>query len=109
MSFFDSRLVKEEMFEINNLQEQVYENVFKFSEMTDEQKIDHINILENLLEKQKVLYTRLSLSDDPEAIKIKNDIIDSIALMGMPKNMDVNVVLNNMSKVIQKMKQQFAK
>ena len=37
--------------------------------MTKEDKIKHIDLLSRLLEKQKVLYTRLSLSDDPEGPK----------------------------------------
>lgn len=104
MSFFNSDLVKKEIEEINELQEKIHNNVFNFYNMTDDERIEHIKTLETLIDKQKVLYARLSLSDDPEAIKIKNDIIESITLMGMSKNMDVNVVLNNMSKVIQKMK-----
>jgi hypothetical protein len=104
MSFFNSDLVKKEIEEINELQKKIYNNVFNFYNMTDVERIKHIKTLETLIDKQKVLYTRLSLSDDPEAIKIKNDIIESIILMGMPKDMDLNVVLNNMSKIIQKMK-----
>ena len=69
MSFFDSDVVRAEMAEISELQEDVYRNVFKFPEMNQEEKKFHVGMLEKLLDKQKILYTRLSLSDDPEAIK----------------------------------------
>jgi hypothetical protein len=47
-----------------------------------------LNFLEKLLEKQKVLYTRLSLSDDPEAIQMKERILLSLhQMMGLPPQM----------------------
>ena len=79
MSFFNSEVVRAEMTEIGELQEEVYQNVFKFPSMSKEEKLKHVNILERLLEKQKVLYTRLSLSDDPEAIEMKERISDLLS------------------------------
>ena len=35
--------------------------------MTREDKLTHVDKLTELLEKQRIMYTRLSLSDDPEA------------------------------------------
>ena len=74
MSFFDSDVVRAEMTEISELQEDVYRNVFKFPSMNKEEKKFHVGMLERLLDKQKVLYTRLSLSDDPEAKEMKERI-----------------------------------
>ena len=71
MSFFDSEVVRAEMTEVGQLQQEVYTSMFSFYSMTKEDKIKHIDLLSRLLEKQKVLYTRLSLSDDPEAQKLK--------------------------------------
>lgn len=109
MSFFNSKLVRSEMSEISELQEEVYQNVFKFSTMTKEEKIDHVKILERLLEKQKVLYTRLSLSDDPEAVIMKQRISESSSMMGLPPNVDMNVIFNNMSRMLEVMKEQIDK
>jgi len=109
MSFFKSEVVRAEMAEIGELQEDVYRNVFKFSTMTKEEKLNHVKILEKLLEKQKVLYTRLSLSDDPEAVEMKERITQSATMMGLPRNVDMNIILNNMSKMLEVMKQQIDK
>jgi hypothetical protein len=106
MSFFDSAVVRAEIAEITELQEEVYVNVFKFPSMTREEKIDHIDLLEKLLDKQRVLYTRLSLSVDPEAVEMRQKIVDSAILMGMPKNVDMNVILSNMKSVIEVMRKQ---
>ena len=43
-----------------------------------------LRFLKDLIEKQKILYTRLSLSDDPEAKKMKENIIESASMMGLP-------------------------
>jgi hypothetical protein len=106
VSFFKSDIVRAEMTEISILQDDIYRNIFTFSSMNNEEKIFHISLLEKLLNKQKILYTRLSLSDDPEAIEMKNKVIESAQLMGMPPNVDVNVIFNTMSKLIEVMKEQ---
>lgn len=105
MNFFDSEIVKKELQEVSSLQEKIYNNVFKFSSMNDDEKLKHISMLQELLEKQKVLYTRLSLSEDPEAITMKKRIEDSAIMMGMPKGMDMNIVFNDMNRVIENMKE----
>jgi len=105
MSFFNSEVVRAEMAEISEMQEEVYQNVFKFPSMNKEEKLYHVNLLDKLLEKQKVLYTRLSLSDDPEAQEMKERIADSASMMGLPPNVDMNVIFNNMSKMLEAMRQ----
>lgn len=97
MTFFDSDQVKRELDVIAGLQQKVYENIVRFASMDDDEKIEHINLLDSLLEKQKILYTRLSLSDDPEARELKRQIVDSAIVMGMPKDTDIKVIFNNMS------------
>ena len=104
--FFDSEVVRAEMAEISELQEEVYTNVFKFPTMCKDDQLYHIEVLERLLEKQKVLYTRLSLSDDPAAQRMKEEILQSASMMGLPSNVDMNLLFNNMNKMVDVMKQQ---
>ena len=101
---FQSEVVRAELAEIQELQEEVYGNFFKFPSMSKEDQLYHIEILENLIEKQKVVYTRLSLSDDPEAKKMKEHINSSAKDMGLPTNVDMNVVFNDMMKMVKLMK-----
>jgi hypothetical protein len=109
MSFFNSEMVRAEMTEISELQEEVYGSVFKFPSMSKEDKLKHVDLLEKLLYKQKVLYTRMSLSDDPEAVEMKEKITHSAVMMGMPPGTDMNVILNNMSRMLEIMKEQIDK
>ena len=106
MSFFESDVVREEMTEIMELQEEVYNKIFMFPTMEMDDKIEHVDKLERLMEKQKILYTRLSLSDDPQAKMMKENITKAAVMMGMPKNVDMNVVFRNMTHVIHAMRKQ---
>jgi hypothetical protein len=109
MSFFNSDIVRAEMTEISMLQDDIYKNIFNFAMMDNEEKKFHVALLEKLLEKQKVLYTRLSLSDDPEALEMKDRIVEAASMMGMPPNLDMNIVFNNMSQMIKIMKEELDK
>ena len=106
MSFFNSDIVRAEMAEISELQEEVYSNVMKFHYMNDEDKIYHVEILEKLIDKQKILYARLSLSDDPAAKQMKDDIRKSATIMGLPEDMDMSLVFGQMSQMVDLMKKQ---
>lgn len=105
MSFFDSEVVRAEMAEISELQEDLYDSVFKFPTMSDAEKIRHVDLMQKLLSKQQILYTRMSLSDDPKAIEMKNKIVESASMMGLPKDIDMNIIFSNMTKLIDAMRQ----
>ena len=109
MSFFDSEVVRAEMAEIHELQEEVYTNVFKFPTMSKDDQLYHVAILEKLLNKQRVLYTRVSLSDDPEAKEMKKNILEGARQMGLPTNVDMNILFANMNNMVSMMKKQIDK
>jgi len=109
VSFFDSEMVRAELAEISELQEDIYGNVFEFYRMDKDQKIKHVNLLQKLLEKQRVLYTRMSLSDDPEAKEMKERIVDSAKMMGLQEGMDISYMFGNMEKLLETMKEEIDK
>lgn len=103
-NFFDSEIIKNELEGIHSLQKEIYENVFDFPKMTAEEKEKHTDKLMNLLEKQKIMYTRLSLSDDPVALEMKENILKSISLMGFPIETDMNSLFDSMQKTIESLR-----
>ena len=105
MSFFDSEIVRSEMAEIHELQEDVYENFMRFPYMNNADRAHHIDQLSKLLEKQKIVYARLSLSEDPDAKEMKENIMQSAKSMGLPANVDVARMFDQMSEVISMMKE----
>ena len=106
MSFFDSEIVRAEMMEIHELQEDVYENFMRFPYMNNADKNHHINQLSKLIDKQKIVYARLSLSDDPDAKEMKDKILNSAKSMGLPADVDVAKMFDQMSDVIDMMKRE---
>ena len=102
--FFDSDIIQEELKEINKLQEEIYGSILTFGAMDREDKLEHIEKLTTLLEKQRVMYTRLSLSDDPDALEMKENLRKSVALMGFPPETDIQVLFTSMNKTIESLK-----
>ena len=102
--FFDSEVVQEELQDITDLHKELYGSMLTFGDLPEEDKKDHIELLIELLEKQRIMYTRLSLSDDPDALKLKNQIEQSVVMMGFPAGTDINVLFDGMDKTINDLK-----
>ena len=102
--FFESDIIKVELNEINKLQEKIYGSMLTFGSMSREEKLEHIDLLKTLLEKQRVMYTRLSLSDDPQAIEMKENLRKSVALMGFPPETDMQTLFDSMNATIKSLR-----
>jgi len=103
-SFFDSDIIQDELKEINQLQEFIYNSILTFGMMPREDKLEHIDKMTKLLEKQRIMYTRLSLSDDPQAVEMKENLRRSVALMGFPPETDMSILFSSMTKTIESLK-----
>jgi len=102
--FFESEIIQEELNEINRMQEKIYGSLLAFSSMSREEKIEHIDLLTNLLEKQRVMYTRLSLSDDPQAIQMKENLRKSVTMMGFPPDTNMQSLFDSMNATIKSLR-----
>ena len=103
--FFNSEIVQEQLKEINELQADIYGSAFVVNMSSPGDIKEHIEKLETLLEKQRLMYTRLSLSDDPEARKMKEQLVKSITLLGFPEGTDMNMLFAGMKNTIASYKQ----
>jgi len=103
-NFFNSELIQKELKEINELSETLYESLFSFIVMPREEKIEHIDKMTELLEKQQIMYTRISLSDDPEAIEIRENLKKSVVIMGFAQDTDMSILFGNMKQTIESLK-----
>ena len=102
--FFENDNVKEEMKNIYDLQKDLYSVILKFPYMSPDAKWEHIETLKELLEKQQIMWTRISLSDDPEAIRMKEELQKSLILMGFPPNTNVNTFFETMTQTVKNLK-----
>ena len=104
MSFFKSDIVQQELKEIGELQEKIYKKVWEFPNMDSSAKLVHVELLEELLNKQRVLYTRMTLSDDPSAKEMKESIMVQQDNSGSHQMSILAYVFGNMTHIIDNMK-----
>lgn len=100
--FFESETVRREMEDITDLQKELYTVIMKFPYMSDEAKWEHMQSVKELLDKQQVMWTRLSLSDDPEAQAMKKKIQSSSKDIGFG-DADMQTIFKNMKYTIDQM------
>ena len=104
--FFESEIVQDELNEINELQQEIYGKIMNITNLSREDQTEHIEKLKVLLDKQRVMYTRLALSDDPLAKQMKKQLEDSVQLMGFPQGTDIQILFDGMKQTIENLKQQ---
>jgi hypothetical protein len=102
--FFDSEVVRESMSELDELQEQLFVDMLRLPLLDDEEKRDHLEMMTDFLEKQKLFIFRLSLSDDPKAIEMKEKVLDSAKMLGLKKGQTINDFYDMMQKTIDGLK-----
>ena len=100
--FFQSEIVREAIKEMEELQQQIIQDTFKAPIMSREEKKDHVELMRTFLEKQKNLYFRLSLSDDPEALEMKERIQDAAKFLGFDGN-NVNELFTEMENTLSRL------
>tara|TARA_B100000427_G_C15235481_1_gene475347 strand:+ start:133 stop:456 length:324 start_codon:yes stop_codon:yes gene_type:complete len=97
--FFESEIIRQEMEEIFEIQKELYSVIMRFGTMSDVEKKEHMDKLVDLLDRQEVMWTRLSLSDDPEAKKMKEKIMLTSSAMGF-KDVSMNMIFQNMRETL---------
>ena len=100
--FFQSEIVRESIKEMEELQQKIIEDTFKAPLMNKEEKKEHVDLMRTFLEKQKNLYFRLSLSDDPEALEMKSRIQDAAKFFGFDEN-NVNELFAEMESTLERL------
>ena len=98
--FFDSKIVQQSLKEITDIQEEIFNSLFTYRTFTEEDKQEHIDKLRSLIEKQRIIYTRLTLTDDPEAIELKQKIEQSALMLGFPEGTNMSEVFDTMDETL---------
>lgn len=105
-NFLKSDIIQTELKEINELQKDISENTMYFEFMNNKNKMEYIEKLELLIDKERVMYARLSLSDDPDAIAMKNNVCMAMSLLGYSSEVNMQNLFDNMQKTIKLLKEQ---
>ncbi len=86
--FFKSDQVQSTIAELTALQQQLVTEMPYLNRMKPEQKKDHLVTLKTFLEKQKLFFFRISLSNDKEALEMKQRLIDATKIFGVNNEME---------------------
>ena len=82
MKFFQSEVVQQELHQMQEL----YMDINKMGLMLSlDQKKEQLQKKMRLIEIQQTMYMRVSLSEDPEAKKLVDQVKNAAAMLGMPK------------------------
>jgi len=100
--FFESEIVRKSIKEMEELQKEIIEETFKAPIMNREQKKEHVELMRTFLEKQKNLYFRVSLSDDPEALEMKQRIEEAAQFLGFEGN-NINELFEEMERTLSRL------
>ena len=83
MKFFQSEVVQQEL---NRMQE-LYMEINRMGLLLSiEQKREQLDKMMRLIELQQTMYMRVTLSDDPEAKKLVDQVKNAASMLGMPRD-----------------------
>ena len=106
--FFDSEMVQESLEEIKELHDLITQGILDtaFSPMTgyEEDESEQLDLIEELLEKQKLMYFRCKISDDEDALLVAENMRESLRQMGMPRGATVEQMFDNLKKSIRNLR-----
>ena len=82
MKFFQSEVLQEELTQMQEL----YMDINRMGLMLNlSQKREQLDKMMRLIELQQTMYMRVTLSEDPEAKKLVDQVKNAAAMLGMPK------------------------
>jgi hypothetical protein len=87
MSYFQSEIVKKEFQEMFQLEDELISKLMTTKIDTKEGLME----VKNLIEKQKIVYTRLSLSDDPVAKEYKKKFDEIVSKVFSKNDSAINI------------------
>ncbi len=99
--FFQSELVRGDIQEMAALQEFCFRSATNLALLDKERKMEYFEALRKLIEKQKIFYTRIKLSDDPEAKSVAENMKQGVVLLGGNPNLNVMDMFDDLLKKIE--------
>jgi len=109
--FFESEIVRDSLADIKELQDLITDGMLETAFAAglgyedEEEERQQLDLIEELLEKQQLMYVRCKLSKDEDALLIAENMRESLRLMGMTRNITVEQMFENMKATIRKLKE----
>ncbi|MFZ9728482.1 MAG: DUF1825 family protein [Candidatus Nanopelagicaceae bacterium] len=103
-NFFKSEMVRGDLQDMMELQRYCFQAAHAFPVLSPEKKMEYFNVLEELLEKQKIFNARLQLSDDPEAQDMAESMKMAAVMLGGDANKTINEIFDDLLGKVKLMK-----
>ena len=109
--FFESDMVKESLEDIKNLQDIITDSILETAFSAglgyedEEEELVQLDLVEELLEKQQLMYVRCKLSGDEYAMMVAENMRESLRKMGMTRGTSVEQMFENMKGTIRKLRE----
>lgn len=103
--FFKSEMVRGDLQEMAELQQFCMRSMYAFPVLTTEKQIEYFDTLIQLIEKQKVFYARLALSEDEEAKSMVKSMKESVVLLGGEPTDDMYEMFDNLISKVKDMRE----
>ena len=100
--FFRSAQVRAALAELAEIQDDLAHTMSNPRILNDDEKKDYVKKLKLFLEKQKLFFFRVSLSDDPEAVQVKEHILDTAQMFGFKEMTGMDKFFQQLDDTIKK-------
>ena len=107
--FFRSAQVRAALAELAEIQDDLAHTMSNPRILSDEEKKDYVKKLKLFLEKQKLFFFRVSLSDDPEAVQVKEHILDTAQMFGFKEMTGMDKFFQQLDDTIKKVEKDLDK
>ena len=103
--FFRSAQVRAALAELAEIQDDLAHTMSNPRILSDDEKKDYVKKLKLFLEKQKLFFFRVSLSDDPEAVQVKEHILDTAQMFGFKEMTGMDKFFKQLDDTIKKVEE----
>tara|TARA_B100000287_G_scaffold50225_1_gene44509 strand:- start:9471 stop:9812 length:342 start_codon:yes stop_codon:yes gene_type:complete len=104
--FFESPVVRAAAAEIEEIQQEMFSIMMKGPYgLSRDDKERQLELMRNLLEKQKIFYFRLKHTDDRRAVQMRKDIQESAKFLGLAPNQPIEHFYDNLTKTIDRLEE----
>ena len=105
--FFQSELVRGDIQEMVELQQYCFRSAMNFALLDEDRRLEYFDALTTLIEKQKIFYARIKLSDDPQAKSVLETMKQGVVMLGATPNTPIEQMFDELIEKVTYLKQRY--
>ena len=86
------------------LQQFCFRSAMNFILLDDERRLEYFDALMTLIEKQKIFYARIKLSDDPEAVSVLETMKQGVVMLGATPDTPIEQMFDELIEKVEYLK-----